>query len=80
MSQENPYFDKLQIMWNASDRKKKCTAGILNSHMSIIEKIVKEKINQSLIIEDDAIIDFKILINEKRITFNLNILTIDCAR
>ncbi len=59
MSQENPYFDKLQIMWNASDRKKKCTAGILNSHMSIIEKIVKEKINQSLIIEDDAIIDFK---------------------
>ena len=26
------------------------------------------------------IIDLKILINEKRITFNLNILTIDCAK
>ena len=31
----------LQIMWNAADRKKKCTAGILNSHMSIIKRIVK---------------------------------------
>jgi GR25 family glycosyltransferase involved in LPS biosynthesis len=59
MSQENPYYDKLQIMWNASDRKKKCTAGILNSHMSIIKKIVKQKLNQVLVIEDDAIIDFK---------------------
>ena len=59
MSKENPYYDKLQIMWNAGDRKKKCTAGILNSHMSIIKKIVKEKIDQALIIEDDAIVDFK---------------------
>jgi len=61
MSQENPYFDKLQIMWNASDRKKKCTAGILNSHISIIKKIVKQKLNQTLILEDDAIVDFKTL-------------------
>ena len=59
MSQANPYYDKLQIMWNASDRKKKCTAGILNSHMSIIKKIVKQKLDQVLVIEDDAIIDFK---------------------
>lgn len=61
MSKENPYFDRLQIMWNAADRKKKCTAGILNSHMSIIKKIVKQKINQALVIEDDAVIDFKLL-------------------
>ena len=67
MSRENPYFDRLQIMWNAKDRKKKCTAGILNSHMSIIKKIVKEKINQALVIEDDAIIDFKEL---KKIDLN----------
>ena len=59
MSKGNPYYDKLQIMWNAGDRKKKCTAGILNSHMSIIKKIVKDKINQALIIEDDAIVDFE---------------------
>ena len=61
MSKENPYFDRLQIMWNAADRKKKCTAGILNSHMSIIKKIVDKKINQALVIEDDAVIDFKLL-------------------
>ena len=61
MSQDNPYYDRLQIMWNAGDRKKKCTAGILNSHMSIIKEIVKTKINQALIIEDDAIVDFKVL-------------------
>ena len=67
MSKENPYFDKLQIMWNAADRKKKCTAGILNSHMSIIKKIVKQKINQALVIEDDAVIDFNIL---KKINLN----------
>jgi len=67
MSKENPYFDRLQIMWNAADRKKKCTAGILNSHMSIIKKIVKQKINQALVIEDDAVIDFNIL---KKINLN----------
>jgi len=59
MSQANPYYDKLLIMWNAGDRKKKCTAGILNSHMTLIEKIVKGKIDQALVIEDDAIINFK---------------------
>jgi GR25 family glycosyltransferase involved in LPS biosynthesis len=58
MSRENPYFDRLQIMWNAGDRKRKCTAGILNSHMSVIEMIVKKKINKALVIEDDAIVDF----------------------
>jgi GR25 family glycosyltransferase involved in LPS biosynthesis len=59
MSKQNPYYDKLQIMWNASDHKKKCTAGILNSHMSIIQKIVKQKLNQVLVIEDDSVVDFK---------------------
>tara|TARA_Y100001958_G_C21247885_1_gene579834 strand:+ start:8693 stop:9559 length:867 start_codon:yes stop_codon:yes gene_type:complete len=58
LSKENPYFDRLKIMWNAGDRKKKCTAGILNSHMSIIKKIADNKINQSLIVEDDVTIDF----------------------
>ena len=48
MSEENPYFDRLQIMWNAIDRKKKCTAGILNSHMSIIKKIVNQKNKSSI--------------------------------
>jgi len=59
MSRKNPYYDRLQIMWNAGDRKKKCTAGILNSHMSIIQNIVNNKIDQTLILEDDAIVDFE---------------------
>ncbi len=69
MSRKNPYFDKLQIMWNASDRKKKCTAGILNSHMSVIKNIIKQKLDQVLIIEDDAVVDFKKLkqINLKKL-------------
>ena len=61
MSKENPYFERLRIMWNAGDRKKKCTAGILNSHMSIIKKIADNKINQALIVEDDVTIDFNSL-------------------
>lgn len=61
MSQQNPYYHKLRIMWNTKDRKKKCTAGILNSHMSIIEKIVENKVDQALVVEDDVNIDFKSL-------------------
>ena len=55
----NPYYKKLKIMWNASDKKRKCTAGILNSHMTLLHQIVNKKLNKVLVIEDDAIIDFK---------------------
>ena len=67
MSKANPYYDRLKILWNAGDRKKKCTAGILNSHMGIIKKIAKNKINHALVVEDDVEIDFKLL---KKINFN----------
>ena len=54
---------KLQIMWNAGEKKKKCTAGILTSHLSVIEYIHKSKDkfpdNGVLIIEDDAEVNFK---------------------
>ena len=53
---------KLQIMWNAAERKKKCTAGILTSHLGVIKKIHQQKKNFPkygvLIIEDDAQINF----------------------
>ena len=53
---------KLQIMWNAAERKKKCTAGILTSHLGVIRKIHRLKNNFPsqgvLIIEDDAQINF----------------------
>lgn len=54
---------KLQIMWNAGEKKKKCTAGILTSHLGVIKKIHQSKTNFPkkgvLIIEDDAQINFK---------------------
>lgn len=53
---------KLQIMWNAAEKKKKCTAGILTSHLGVIRKIhsLKNKFPPQgvLIIEDDAQINF----------------------
>ena len=62
MSKENPYFERLRIMWNAGDRKKKCTAGILTSHLGVIKKVHQSKSKFPkkgvLIIEDDAQINF----------------------
>jgi hypothetical protein len=53
---------KLQIMWNAAEKKKKCTAGILTSHLGVIRKVHQSKANFPkkgvLIIEDDAQINF----------------------
>lgn len=53
---------RLQIMWNAGEKKKKCTAGILTSHLGVIRKLHRSKNNFPkngvLIIEDDAQINF----------------------
>ena len=53
---------RLQIMWNAAEKKKKCTAGILTSHLGVVQKIHRSKNNFPkngvLIIEDDAEINF----------------------
>ena len=53
---------KLQIMWNAAEKKKKCTAGILTSHLGVIRKVHQSKAKFPkkgvLIIEDDAQINF----------------------
>ena len=53
---------KLQIMWNAGEKKKKCTTGILTSHLGVIKKVHQSKANFPkkgvLIVEDDAQINF----------------------
>ena len=59
VSTANPYYDRLKIMWNAGEKKRKCGAGILNSHMNLIKLIADHKINQALIVEDDVVIDYK---------------------
>jgi hypothetical protein len=58
LSRANEYYDRLQIMWNAGEKKRKCGAGILNSHMNLIKKIADKKINHVLVIEDDAIVSW----------------------
>ena len=58
MSRKNPYYDKLKIMWNAGEKKRKCGAGIVNSHMGVIKTIMKNKINNALVVEDDVVIEY----------------------
>jgi GR25 family glycosyltransferase involved in LPS biosynthesis len=59
VSTANPYYDRLKIMWNAGEKKRKCGAGILNSHINLIKLIADNKIDQALIVEDDVVIDYK---------------------
>ena len=59
VSKANPYYDKLKIMWNAGEKKRKCGAGILNSHMNLIKEIADNKIDRALVVEDDSVIDFE---------------------
>ena len=65
MSKANPFYDRYQIMWNAGDRKKKCGAGILNSHMSI--RCHELNIPAAIGLGDES---FEKLINQKRIILN----------
>ncbi len=59
VSRANPYYDKLKIMWNAGEKKRKCGAGILNSHMNLIKEIADNKVDKALVVEDDSVIDFE---------------------
>ena len=59
VSRANPYYDKLKIMWNAGEKKRKCGAGILNSHMNLIKEIADNKVDNALVVEDDSVIDFE---------------------
>ena len=59
VSRANPYYDRLKIMWNAGEKKRKCGAGILNSHINLIKEIADNKIDQAFVVEDDVVIDYK---------------------
>ena len=67
VSRANPYYDKLKIMWNAGEKKRKCGAGILNSHMNLIKEIADNQVDQVFVVEDDSVIDFERL---KKINLN----------
>ena len=55
------YFDKIIMMWNAGEKQKGNVVGCLLSHIRLMRKIVSGKMDKVLIIEDDALVDMKLL-------------------
>lgn len=57
----NPKFveDTYITMWNASKKHKHNVAGCSESHLSLMKHIINNKINNVIVIEDDALIDLK---------------------
>ena len=45
-------------MWNARELHKRCVAGCSESHLSLLQHIYENKINDVIILEDDVDIDF----------------------
>ena len=58
---DKEYFKKIIMMWNAGDKQKGNVVGCLLSHLRIMRKIVSGKMNNVLVIEDDALVDMKLL-------------------
>ena len=50
--------DNYNFYWNAGNKIKYSIAGCSQSHIRVMEKIRKDKINNAIIIEDDALLDF----------------------
>jgi len=50
--------DRFQFRYNTSEYKKKRIMSVFNSHISILQKIVNEKINDVVVCEDDSIKEF----------------------
>ena len=59
LGENNKYMKKIIMMWNVSDKQKRNVVGCLISHLRVLRYIVKNKLKDVLIIEDDAIVDFK---------------------
>ena len=48
-------------MWNAKEKQKGNVVGCLLSHLRLMRKIVSNKLNKVLVIEDDALVDMQLL-------------------
>jgi len=53
--------ERYHFYWNAKDNLRYSVAGCSESHLSVIKHIRDFKINNAIIIEDDALIDFDAL-------------------
>ena len=49
------------MMWNASDRQRRNVVGCFLSHLRVLKMIVKKRLNKVIVMEDDAVMDFKAL-------------------
>ena len=61
LSDDNEYLKKIICYWNISDKLKRNVVGCLLSHINIMKEIVNKKINKTIIMEDDAVLDFETL-------------------
>ena len=50
---------KLVMMWNASDKQRRNVVGCYLSHLNLLKKIVRQKLNKTIVLEDDCQIDTK---------------------
>jgi len=51
-------YDHYVFYWNKTEKSRRGAIGCSESHMSIMEYIFENKINNAIVIEDDAVIDF----------------------
>ena len=51
-------YDKYVFYHNKSEKSKRSAIGCAESHMSMMKYIYENKINNAIVIEDDALIDF----------------------
>ena len=58
---DKKYFEKIIMMWNAGEKQKGNVIGCLLSHLRLMRKIVSKKLNNVLVIEDDALVDMALL-------------------
>ena len=58
---DKKYFEKIIMMWNAGEKQKGNVIGCLLSHLRLMRKIISKKLNNVLVIEDDALVDMALL-------------------
>lgn len=61
IKEDNEYFKKIRNRYNIKPKQKQNVVGCFLSHLKVMEYIVENKLNEILIIEDDAVVDFKLL-------------------
>jgi GR25 family glycosyltransferase involved in LPS biosynthesis len=51
-------YDHYVFYWNKNEKSRRSAIGCSESHMNVMKYIYENKVNNAIVIEDDAIIDF----------------------